>query len=161
MKKLLTIAATLLLVSTASAEVLLKCDFEDGTQGKWEPWQGKSDSVKIVEGNKAKDSQYAMSYRTGVFTSFFKVKAGVKYKVSFDSNLQWGKTAGFVMIQFYNKDKQKLEELAKVEIPATQGYKPIEFTFDGKMPTMHRITFAPGGNGGEFIVDNIKIEEIK
>ncbi|MFR9651725.1 MAG: carbohydrate binding domain-containing protein [Rikenellaceae bacterium] len=163
MKKILTLVAIMFIASTASAQVLLNNDFEDGTIGKWAPWQNKNDQVKIVEGNKAKDSQYAMCYRTGVMQNFGGVKEGETYKVSFDSNTVWGKYPGYVSIQFYNKETKKLEEVKKEAIPNDKGFKRVEFTFTAKSTSGHRITVAPDGTkgGAEFIIDNMIIELVK
>lgn len=152
--------AAVTMATTASAQVLLNNDFEDGTLGKWTPWQNKTDQVKIVEGNKAKDSQYAMSFRTGVFQNFGGAKEGLKYKVSFDSNIVWGKHPGVVFINYYSKETKKMEELTKFEIPTEKGFKKVEFTFTSKITGGYRITFAPDGTkgGAEFIVDNVKVE---
>lgn len=163
MKRIVTTAVAILLISTASAQVLFSENFEKGTLERWMPWQNRTDQIKIVEGAKAKNSQYAMSYRTGVFTDFKGVKEGVTYRVTFDSNIVLGEQPGTVRLNFYNPEIKKMITLTSFEIPAEKGFQRVEFTFTSKITGGSRLVFVPNntGSGAEFIVDNIKIEQVE
>ncbi len=166
MKKiLLTFAAVAMMASVASAQVLLDLNFEDGTH-TFRAW-GKQDTlVAIVGADKAKDGEHAVQFRTGGWMDVKGFKKDVKYRLSFDKKFVGGKSDGLITLAVYNPEVEgNFQNVIKEPMSMVKEYETVSFEFTSPRPFAgHRLTFSPsseGKGGGNFIIDNVKIEVVK
>ncbi len=157
MKKIVTLIAAFALVATASAQVLMSNDFEDGTAGTWKVWENKE--LKVVGADQAKDSKHAAELYTGGFCDVKGVKDGLTYTVTADVNWKWGEEPGVFIIQGYNPKIKKLENIKEVKLPTTKGYQKVSVSFKAKYGGYHRLAYSPTpGVAVRYVVDNLKVE---
>ncbi len=160
MKKVVTLLAALTCVATASAQMLMNNDFEDGTAGTWKMWQSKE--AKIVGSDQAKDSKHAIDLFTGGYCDIKGVKEGMTYVATADVNWKWGEEPGMILIQGYNPKSKKLENIKEVKLPTSKGYQKISITFKAKYGGYHRFTYTPTpGSPGKYVMDNMKVEMVQ
>ncbi|MFI3278686.1 MAG: hypothetical protein SNH28_07920 [Rikenellaceae bacterium] len=150
MKKLFTSLVALVLVATASADVVKQFDFEDGKLDQWKYWE-KGKEGKIVAGN---NSSKAIEIRTGSYVEFHAPNAKAKYVLTVDAKQPWGK-APKVAVSGYDPDAKKLVEIGALDMTAEKNFQTVTLKFKVKHSGYHRITFVPGGS---MTLDNIKLE---
>ncbi len=157
MKKILTLIAAVACFASASAQVIMSNDFEDGTAGTWNMWEKKE--VKIVGADQAKDSKHAVDFFTGGYCDVKGVKEGLTYKASADVCCKWGEDGGTLMIQGYDPKAKKLVTIKEVSLPTSREYKSVSITFKAKFGGYHRLSYSPSqGNQCKYVVDNLKVE---
>ncbi len=162
----MSFAAVAMMVSAASAQSLLDVNFEDGTRGSFTPWGKNEAMVEILGAEDAKDSQHALRIKTGIGASVKGFKKDVKYRISLDKKFVGGKGVGVVQVGCYNPDVEgNFQMLVNEEMSQVKEYEHVSFEFTTPRPfAAHRVTIAPssaGKGGGNYIIDNVKIEVVK
>ncbi len=160
MKKILTLIAAFAFVATASAQVLMSNDFEDGTAGTWKVWENKEAS--IVGADKAKDSKHAIELFTGGYCDVKGVQAGSTYVASADVKCTWSEHGGILRIQGYDPKAKKLVTVKEVALPSGNSFSNVKLSFKAKYGGYYRFAITPeGGSSFKYIVDNMKVEKVE
>ena len=90
-------------------------------------------------------------------------ETGAEYQISAYTKYSWGDKPNF-RIEYYNPDSKKLEEIATAEVKKDRknyNLTTVKFKLQ-ENGFVYRFTAVPGsGNGGCFLLDDVKIEKVK
>ncbi len=160
MKKILTLIAAVACFASASAQVIMSNDFEDGTAGTWKVWENKE--AVVVGSDQAKDSKHAIELFTGGFCDIKGVQAGNTYVASADVKCTWADQGGILRIQGYDPKAKKLVDIKEVSLPSGKNFSTVKLSFKAKYGGYYRFSIVPENNSSfKFIVDNMKVEKVQ
>lgn len=161
-KEILAMMACGMMMTSAYAQEIKNGDFESGDLTSWNVWEKKDN--KIVDAKKAHSGNYAVEVKVGMWQAVnISYETGAEYQISAYTKYSWGDKPNF-RIEYYNPDSKKLEEIATAEVKkGRKNYNLTTVKFKlQENGFVYRFTAVPGsGNGGCFLLDDVKIEKVK
>lgn len=161
-KEILAMMACGMMMTSAYSQEIKNGDFESGDLTSWNVWEKKDN--KIVDAKKAHSGNYAVEVKNGMWQSInISYQPDAEYQISAYTKYSWGDKPNF-RVEYYNPDSKKMEVVAVADVVKDRKkYNLTTVKFKLKENGYgYRFTAVPGaGNGGCFLLDDVKIGRVK